>query len=102
MAVALRLVQKTIFVSFDNIDWQMVFVSTVWFSFLKGFLNDAARSAYERLLKDEVANCLSFSEALEPEARLALAARSLPQSSTKSITGVKPAEMFSGISLTTR
>ena len=69
---------------------------------MNGFLNDAESRAYDKLLKDDVANCLSLSDALEPEAILALAARSLPQSSTKSIAGVKPAEIFSGISLTMR
>ena len=77
-------------------------MSRVWFSDLNGFLNDAESRVCERLLKDDVANCLSFSDVREPEARFALAARSLPHSSTKSITGVKPAEMFSGMSRTTR
>ena len=77
-------------------------MSKVWLSGLNGLLKAEARSAYDRLLNDAVANYRSLSLALEPDAMLALAAKSLPQSSTKSKTGLKPAEMFSGMSLTIR
>ena len=102
VAVACRLVQNTILASFESIDWQSTFVKIVWLSGLNGFLKEADSRACDRLLKDVVANCLSFSDAREPAAMLALAAKSLPQSSTKSIAGVNPAEMFSGINLTIR
>ena len=100
VAVACKFVQNTIFASFESIDWDSTFVSRVWLSGLNGFLKDADSKAWERLLNEVVANYLSFSEDLDPAAILALAAKSLPQSSTKSIAGVKPAEIFSGISLT--
>lgn len=59
-------------------------MSRVWFSSLNGLLKAEASSAYDKLLNEAVAKCLSLSEALDPEATLALAAKSLPHSSTKS------------------
>lgn len=69
-------------------DWLRILVKSVWFSGLKGLLKAEARSAYERLLNDRVANLRSFSLIREPEAIEALAAKSLPHSSTKSRTEV--------------
>ena len=99
---ALRLAQKMTLASGLSIDCDKTFVSNVWFSLLKGYLKAEASSACDKLLNDLVANYRSFSLAREPEATLALAAKSLPQSSTKSKTGLKPADMFSGMSRTIR
>lgn len=57
-----------------------------------------ASKACDKLLKERVANLRSFSLVREPDATFALAAKSLPHSSTKSRAGVEPAEIFSGIS----
>ena len=98
--VAFRFTQKMTLASCDSIDWDRTFVRSEWFSGLNGLLKADASKACDKLLNDRVANCLSFSLAREPDAILALAAKSLPQSSTKSKTWLKPAEIFSGISRT--
>ena len=69
---------------------------------MNGLLKADASKACERLLNDRVANYLSFSLVREPDATFALAAKSLPQSSTKSSAGGNPTEIFSGISRITR
>ena len=75
---------RTTWASLESMDCDKIFVSIEWFSVLKGEANAEARRACDRELNEAVANCLSFSVVLEFEAREALAAKSLPQSSTKS------------------
>ena len=90
------------FASGESIDCERTLVKSVWFSLLNGDLNAEASNACDKLLNDFVANCRSRSLARDPDAILALAAKSLPHSSTKSKTGLNPAEIFSGINLKIR